>query len=143
MLLPAGTYDFEVISAEDKISSKGNPMMEVKLKIWTSTGAVRMVTDYLMESMGFKLIHFAGEIGMAAEYMNGNLDPQDVVGKCGKVQLRVDEADGNFPPKNSVKDYGEPKPKAPKAKPSEMKVEKEKIKPKEPAVFDPADDVPF
>lgn len=103
MCAPPGTYDFEVVSAEDKISSKGNPMMVVTIKVFVG-GGERTIKDYLMEKMAFKLKHFAHAIGMAKAYDDGGLDPNTLSGCAGKVIIEVQEQDG-YGPKNVVDDY--------------------------------------
>lgn len=101
---PAAEYDFEVISAIDTVSKKsGKPMIKVELRVF-SGGSERKVTDYLMESMAFKLIHFARSTGMSKEYEAGGLDPMAMQGRSGRVKLKIKEQSG-YMPKNEVQDY--------------------------------------
>ncbi len=102
-LLEAGTYDFEVMSAEDAISKKGADMIALKLRIFTDRGE-RSVSDWLMPSMGFKLRHFAETTGMLAAYDAGTFNAEDCKGRSGRVLLRVEVQEG-YSPKNSVRDY--------------------------------------
>ncbi len=103
MLLDAGSYDFEVLSAEEKLSKKGNPMIVVKLLVFAGERR-REVTDYLMESMAFKLRHFAFAVGLGKEYESGDLNAENFRGRSGKVVLAVEEQVG-YSPKNVVRDY--------------------------------------
>lgn len=111
LVMPAGTYDFEVTEAEEKTSKAGNEMIVVTLKVFGNDGGFRMVTDYLMEKMGFKLRHFCCTTGLIQAYNAGSLSAAKCEGRSGKVILQVDPErksdDGTktFPPKNSVKDY--------------------------------------
>ncbi len=106
-LFPPGDYDFEVHSAIDAVSkNSGKAMIKVELSVFNG-GSTRRVTDYLMESMAFKLIHFSKAIGLFPDYEAGNLDPAKCVGRAGRVTLRIEEQD-NFPAKNVVKDYVKP-----------------------------------
>lgn len=114
-LRPDGEYPFTVYSAIEKVSKAGNPMIVVELDVFDPMGNQFSVTDYLMESMAFKLRHFCYGIGLSAEYDNGTLEAAAIVGRSGSLKLSFQEANGNFPPKNVVKDYiKEPSGSAPK-----------------------------
>jgi hypothetical protein len=105
-VFPRGTYQFEVIGGEDKVSQALNPMIELKLKVTNSTGASRFVTDYLLEKLPIKLRHAAEACGLLEQYEAGDLAGTDFVGKTGELTLAI-EKDKNrkFPDKNSVIDY--------------------------------------
>ena len=110
-LIAPGVYQFEVIAAKDKMSKKGNEMIEVQLKIWDINGHEHFVYDYLLESMSYKLKHFTDVTGLADKYAAGNLEASDCVGMCGNVELIIQsgqpkpDGSGNYPDKNAVKDY--------------------------------------
>jgi Protein of unknown function (DUF669) len=104
-ILPEGVYDFEVIGAEAKISKSGNPMMVVDLCIFDDNGKKRFIKDYLLESFLPKLLAFCKETGLRGAYDAGTLSPDDLEGKSGKVELKI-EQQGDFPAKNVVKWYG-------------------------------------
>lgn len=105
-LLPEGEYPFTVIVARDTTSkTSGNPMIELQLEVYDEDGKGRKVTDYLMESMGFKLIHFASTTGLTAEYDRGDMPADIMQGRSGCLRLRIEPASGNFRAKNSVRDY--------------------------------------
>lgn len=124
-LIAEGTYDFEVVGAEDKISSKGNPMIVAKLKLYLPSGHERLLKDYLMEAMAFKLRHFCYATGLGDKYESGEFTAGDCVGRAGKVRIVQREARGDFGPQNEVKDYivsetVQEKP-APNASPQQVK----------------------
>lgn len=124
-VLQAGEYPFEVMSAEEKTSQAGNPMIEVKLKVWGTDGAEVHVFDYLVEKVAYKLRHFCFAIGLGKEYSNGTVEADDCVGRGGLVILKVRPAQGEYAEKNETKDY------------------KSNGKPIPPRVEKPKDDVPF
>ena len=104
-LIPDDTEcDFEVISAENKVSKKGNEMIALKLRVWHGAREAQ-VFDYLMPSMQFKLLHFCETTGLTARYASGNLTATDCQSKAGKVVIGVEEASGNYAAKNTVRDY--------------------------------------
>lgn len=104
-LIPAKTEcDFEVVKAVAKKSKAGNEMIEVKLAVWHGERKFLM-TDYLMASMGFKLLHFCEATGLTDRYAAGRLEDHDCVGRTGRLEVKVEPPNGDFPPKNSVKDY--------------------------------------
>lgn len=112
MVMPAGEYDFEVAEATDTVSKRsGNDMLALKLKVYAPGGGFRLVTDYLLEKLAWKLRHFCEATGLIAKYENGTLMARDCEGRSGRAILQVDAErksdDGTktYPPKNSVKDY--------------------------------------
>lgn len=112
-LLPEGVYHFEVTNASDKVSKSGNDMIELKLRIALQDGSQRVLTDYLLDAMSFKLRHFCVCAGLLEKYNAGQLLAYDCIGKTGMVHIIVqkgkEKPDGGFyPDKNSVRDYQQP-----------------------------------
>lgn len=101
---PAGTYDFEVLTAEDTISKKGADMIKLKVKIFNDSGATQTVFDYLLDAMPHKLRHAAEAFGLLDEYEAGGFDAIECEGKTGKCKIKVDKSEG-FPDKNGISDY--------------------------------------
>lgn len=112
-LLPDGNYAFIVRNAETQTSGKGNPMLKVTLGILATPHNEYPLSDYLMasEKMIFKLKHFCETLGLDAQYNQGNLRPEDCIGKMGKCKIgrqkgsQKKDLSGYFPDKNCVKDY--------------------------------------
>lgn len=106
-LLPKGTYNFQVIAADEKISKAGAPMLRLNLQILNDhLEPTIKVYDYLLDSMPHKLKHAAYGMGLGNHYEAGNLDPEDFIGKTGQVVLVVQQdKTGNYPDKNAVQDY--------------------------------------
>jgi len=105
-LLPAGIYDFEIGTAEDKVSHAGNEMIKVDLTVFDANGGKRFVYDYLMEAMAYKLKHAAQACGLEDKYNNGSLTADDFIGKCGKLKLKIQsDKNGVYADKNVVHDY--------------------------------------
>lgn len=106
LIVPAGTYDFEIVFAEDAVSKKsGKEMIKLRLKVWDQNGKIRFVNDFLMEAMAFKLRHFYEYTGMIEKYNVGNIQASDCMNRCGQAEIIVKKADDNFPLRNEVKDY--------------------------------------
>lgn len=109
-IVDPGVYDFEVTAASDRISKNGNEMIELKLKIWDKKGNERIVFDYLLEAMKFKLKHFAECVGLEDKYNSDEIEASDCIGKMGKVDIIIQQGQPNmsggyYPDKNAVKDY--------------------------------------
>ena len=105
--LPDGEYDFEVLESKDTKSKAGNDMIEMVVKVWTGEGdRFRIITDYLLEAMSFKLINFCEATGLSERYIAGQLKANDCAGRVGKCKIgwKVDRT-GDFPDKNVIKDY--------------------------------------
>lgn len=107
----AGIYDFEVTKAVEKVSKKGNQMIEVTLKVFNDEGKEQLVFDYLMAAFPLKLIDACECMGLSTEYNNGCLQPYQLEGKTGKLRLNIrpkttDKASGKeYPEKNDVHGY--------------------------------------
>ncbi len=110
-LLPAGKYPFSVIKAEEKTSSKGNPMLALQITVYAENGGQVTVFDYLMENKPAQLEQFCRFTGMEALYASGKLEEADCVGREGWVCIKVQPAQGNYDPKNVVSYYC-PKPES-------------------------------
>lgn len=136
-LLDPGTYDFEVVSAEDAVSKSGNEMIAIKLRIFSDRGE-RSVRDWLMPSMGFKLRHFTETTGMVAAYDAGTFNAEDCKGRTGRVLLKVETQEG-YSPKNSVRDYE----KAKEAREPAMTPEPKAVLPRPAVGGAPVDEIPF
>ena len=104
-LLPKGLYDAEVFSAEETTSKNGNAMMVVKMRVFKPSGGETRVTDYLLESIAYKLRHFAHAIGLGANYDAGELDADDCVRRSCQVEIGIDDKNKDYPAKNVIKDY--------------------------------------
>lgn len=108
-VLPAGTYPFQVTSAEDKISkSSNNEMIELKLYVSAGDGETSVIIDYLLEAMPAKLRHFCYGTGLGKTYMNGSITAAFCGGKQGYVVIGSKDFtrdDGTRGTKNVVKDY--------------------------------------
>lgn len=110
LLCDPGVYQFQVMDAKSKVSKSGNDMIELNIKYWDIHGKERLVFDYLLESMAYKLKHFCKSVGLLAEYESGAIDHLSLLGKCGQLEIdiqpeRAKEGGGYWPPKNVVKDY--------------------------------------
>ena len=111
-LLEPGIYQFQVTIASDETSKNGNDMIKLGLTVFDRRGNTHLMYDYLLEAMAFKLRKFCAISGLLQKYNNGQLSAHDCVGKQGAVQLIVQPGQpksdgGNYPSKNSVKDYVE------------------------------------
>lgn len=106
-LIPAGEYDFLVKEAEDRHSKTGNEMIKLTLAIWDANGNERIVFDYLLDKLMYKVKHFADAVGLEEKYLAGGYSAQDCLNLSGRCKVIVDEPEENspYPPKNSIKDY--------------------------------------
>jgi hypothetical protein len=104
-LLAAGEYDFEVRGAVDDVSKKGNDMIKLTLAVFDDAGSFRTITDYLLESLAYKLKHACEAVGLSAAYEAGEVEALDFVGKSGRCKVKVDPAKDGYPAKNSIADY--------------------------------------
>lgn len=108
-LLPDGEYDYEVVGTDDKNSKAGNPMFTLKLHVFDVDGRACPLTDYIALGSNFgerKLRHAADASNILDKYESGNMVAKDFMGTTGKLKLKSQDGDADFPlPKNVVKDY--------------------------------------
>jgi hypothetical protein len=107
-LLPPGIYDFEVYSAEDTTSQKGNEMTALKLRIDGESD--KIIPDWLVaiDNMAFKLKHFAETTGLIAEYDAGEMTAEMMRGRVGKAKVGIQPAKDGYAAKNKIVDYIKP-----------------------------------
>jgi hypothetical protein len=109
-LLTPGEGNFEVLEATEKHSkSNGNPMIELKLKVWDEKGQEGNVFDYLMLTGSNyslrKIRHFCYSCGLERSYEAGKLSGFDCIGKQGKLKIETKKGENGYQDKNVVKDY--------------------------------------
>lgn len=105
-LLPKGEYDFEIVSAIDKVSKQNNEMIELKVLVYIDGTPARQIFDYLMESVAYKLKHFCYATGLNKKYDEGTLQAFDCYGVSGRCKIAIKEdKTGAYPPKNTITDY--------------------------------------
>jgi len=108
LLWPRGTYDMEVVNASDEISSKGNEMIKLQLRVFDASGNTRMVWDYLLPSLVEKLAYACEALGLTSQYDAGDLSASDFEGKTGQVVLYVQKGTDGYADKNAVAGYVRP-----------------------------------
>lgn len=110
-LWTAGTYDFEILEADEQESRAGNDMIKLKVAIYNAEGRRRTVFDYLMdtESMSYKLRHCAAAAGLLADYEQGELHAEELVGRTGACKVSIRKATEEYPAQNQISDYIVPK----------------------------------
>lgn len=105
-LWPKGNYSFEVLKAENaKSKSSGADMIHLTLKVYNKEGKSKLVDDYLLEKVAYKLKHFCEAVGLNKHYEKGTLDAADCQGKGGTVKLKIGKPNGDYAAKNEVNDY--------------------------------------
>jgi hypothetical protein len=140
-LIPEGVYPFDVMNADNKTSKAGNEMIELELRIYCADGRERSLNDWLMPKMAFKLFHFCAYCGLSQQYDAGTLTAADCVGKSGFVKIGIQaDKQGQYPDRNSVKDYVRPEPKLGSAKIAPAPLTEKQIGN---VTEGPAEDVPF
>lgn len=109
-LLKPGIYDFEVMRAEDQLSSNGNAMIKLKLRVFHDGGEAHMY-DYLVANQEAKLAAYCDSVGKSEQYDAGEVKAEDMAGDCGRAKIGIedekpkDDGEGNWPAKNKIKYY--------------------------------------
>lgn len=101
-ILKPGIANFTIISASEKTSKAGNPMIEIKMHVWDSEGTQGQLLDWLVGApeMAWKLKSFCQSIGNESLYESGEISPLTLINKSGqlKIGLKKDN-DGNDRPR--------------------------------------------
>jgi hypothetical protein len=110
-LLKPGIYDFEVMRAEDQMSSKGNKMIKLKLRVFHDGGEAHMY-DYLVANQEAKVAAYCDSVGKSEQYDAGDIKAEDMAGDCGRAKIGIEDekpkddgTDEKWPAKNKIKDY--------------------------------------
>lgn len=119
-LLKEGEYEAVVTASEDKVSSKGSPMMDMTLTVYDDNGKTHEVRDFLVftKPMMWKVVHFCNSAGIIKEYEAGNLCSETAINKRVKVKIAVEQgseipldklkgkpAGSRYYDKNKIDDY--------------------------------------
>ena len=108
--LPKGQYLATIQSAVEKVSKKGNEMIELQLLVPNPEEPQeqpRLVYDYVSDAwMPGKIKNLMYAAGLEAQYERGNLDPVALREVEVKVDLRIEvDTTGQYGAKNKVADY--------------------------------------
>lgn len=81
-----GIYPFEVVEAEEKVSQKGNPYINIKMVLYVED-AERTQYDILIPQMPVKLRSFCEATGLEEKYKNKTLSADDCMHRQGYVRM--------------------------------------------------------
>lgn len=101
-LVPDGEYDATIVSAVEKSSKSGNPMMEVAVRVYVPGGQTVEILDWLMEAMSWKIQHLSKAIGH--DFAAGSLDPADVMDRNVRVRVATQDSP-QYGNQNRIGDY--------------------------------------
>lgn len=105
-LLAPGEYDCECIEGVDDVSKAGNDMIKLRLRVFDADGGTRLITDYLMEKVAYKLRHACFAFGLGEQYEAGRLEGADFTGRSARVKVAIrKDKTGQYPDQNSIADY--------------------------------------
>lgn len=153
-LRPEGVYAFEVVTAEDKNSAAGNPMIALELNFFDESGDRFSVKDWLVHSDSRwtekKFFDFANTTGLTGKYQQGTLCADDCLGRGGYAKIGVEkgkqkpDAGDCFPDKNKVAFYTSKPAPAKRPEPTEAQMANLAPPPAKKAPVENLDeDVPF
>lgn len=96
-----GECNIEIINGVEKVSKKGNPMIEVNIKAIDKRGQSISVRDYLVDHVIWKIKEFCRAFDL--DFEEGEVNISAIEGKKGKAEIIQSEYEGKFYPK--VKSY--------------------------------------
>ncbi len=119
-LLPEGEYDGVVVSVLDKMSSTGNPMADMNVKVFDKEGNSHDLRDFLVftNKMLWKIKHFCDSAGLQKMYEDGGFTPMSALNQHVRVIVSIKIGDEiphdklgtrspgtRYPDKNTIIDY--------------------------------------
>lgn len=119
-----GEYSFEILSSVkfgskeyktcDRQDKNQNDMLQLVVNVFNDNDEKKAIVDYLSTGSRIgemKLRHAAVACGLLPQYLSGELNAEDFIGKAGKVKLYTqkgkakDDGSGFWPDKNAIGDY--------------------------------------
>lgn len=103
-----GVFDFDIRSAREYVSDKGNDIFEIELNVYDTEGAARPRKDWVTPAFPKKFKHLHDACGMLDKYQAGATSAEDFVGKAGKLKMvlrKYTNKDGNEVTGDQVEDY--------------------------------------
>ena len=113
--VPPGEYEFEVINAVEEVSSGGNPMITMQLRV-IPAGVVVFDRLVFVDKQGnrMRIDSFRASIGEnVVENEDVNVEADDLIGRKGRARLKVGEWEGRK--RNEVSAWLMPLPSAQKS----------------------------
>ena len=104
-LLEKGEYRFEILDAWEKTSTAGNPMIELKVRVWDVNGLSRTLTDYLVAKRVEKLRSCCAACGLIDKYDLGCVSDDDFPGKRGRLKVAIEKGKRGYPDRNVIEEY--------------------------------------
>lgn len=106
--LADGRYEFSVVSGKETESKNGDPMFELQLAIYKSSGGEITKKVWLLPThpkMGWLFRHFCNSIGILDKYEAGFVELEDILNapKNGILSISNKEKDGRI--ECNVTDY--------------------------------------
>jgi hypothetical protein len=94
-VLTAGWHTMRVVEAEERTSSKGNPMMVVELQHPEQPDGIR-IRDYLVATPAalWKVEQALTAMGLGDKFRAGRVTEADVRGRLARVELVPEDVDG-------------------------------------------------
>lgn len=107
-LLAEGNGRWEIITSKAKLSTSGNPMIEINFKVWDLEGKSAFVKDFFMigEKSFFikKIKSFCESAGTESVYNTGRIRQEDfrpgLTGDCTIIRKMYKDE-----PQNNIKEY--------------------------------------
>jgi hypothetical protein len=89
-VLRKGDYDYEILDACERKSSRGNDMFEITVRVLNGNGAAHDLTDYLLPTRS-ELLNSCSSCGLLDKYNSGLLTADDFP---GRLRLGVEKKRG-------------------------------------------------
>ena len=101
-LLPDGEYDATIVSAIDKISTNGNEMIELLVRVYAGGNQAVEIKDWAMDALPWKLRHLCRAVNH--DFESGELSPGELLEQNIRVKVATEKSD-KYGEQNRIADY--------------------------------------
>lgn len=104
-ILDAGIYDAVILEAKTGETKKGDPKLQVCVKVYGPDKISPLVVDHIMAPYGIRRLKQLCE-ATGVDFDGGSVDPADLIGSnvCVKLRIRSDES-GEYEDQNDIVAY--------------------------------------
>lgn len=83
-----GVFDFEIITAREYVSDKGNETFELSLNVYDTEGNPLSKKAWVTPAFAKTFKHLHDACGLVDKYLAGTTVADDFIGKTGKIKMK-------------------------------------------------------
>jgi len=106
-LWPSGIYPCTIIECEEGVSKNDNSFFKCKVQLFNNEGHTKNIFYYMLADgkAAWQLRAGAEAFNLLEKYRAGEIDADDFVGLSAYARVGQEEGDGQYEPKNVIKEF--------------------------------------